>query len=562
MLGWGLKWKKDLLRLLKRLREENWDLYNNCRQREEAKRASDTTTRKDKDFSDQDPMLAQSFAIRGMAKILYDRFWEMASCSCHCIYLQLRCDTTSGNTLEAKSEAKSEAKFVLPTQSSRRHLPAIIGSIQFPLIIANISKRDGSIEEETPDAWDIHIIVESKLMANKADSRVVPLKRLASTAPDLPNQEGQERKKKIRFADNQTIITSSSWAIVTIPDDVDIKDSLPEVVSLEPSRVGMVSQSEGVSKDASTKLEPKRASGSESKPGLGGLGEGELIDLTGDKLQQESIRVLERLPFRFKFRAGKGSETITPSPELEKPEKESRTNPKGKGKQAAIIESEPQEPKSLPEKVSVRHEVGESSKTTTHELKHQKPKPKTQSSIARLAKSRVWKSLIPASDTPKLDPVEMKLLTQNFPEATTERPGAAGPMPMVKIPKVKESNTPDVKRAQTPRPRTAKHITVIPEAEEASVVDIEGTGTPSQNPSTTKLIIMISEIEEANIVDVEGAEAQKPSTTKPITVISGVEEANIPNVKGADIVSAEPNTPETAVQAPDLPATCAPKTKS
>lgn len=544
-------------------------MYHICRQREEAKRTSDTTARKDKDFLYQDPMLARLFAIRGISKILYDSLEEMSSCSCHCVYFQLRCDTASGGTFGAESNTK----FVLPMRLSSRHPPAMIESIQFPIIIANMRKGDGSIEQEASDDWDIHLLIKSKLEAKESNRRIVPLKRLASIASDFLNQEGQEQRKKIRFADNQTITTSSSWAIVTIPEDVDTKESIPKVVSLEPSRVGIVSQSEEVSGDISTKLAPetRRASSSkskeniegevlssQSKPGLGGLGESGLVDLTGEGLQ-ESMRMLERLSFRFKFRAGKGSGTSTPSPELEMPEKESSTDPKGKGKQATILESaESQQPRVLPEKVSDRHEVGESSKAATPASKHQKPRSKAQSPSARTSKSRVsrWKSFFPVSNPSTQDPVEMKLLTRNPPEAATEGPSAT--TLMMKTPQVEESNMPDVKGAEIENPSTAKPIAVIPESKEANVPEAE-----TQKSGTVKPVTVASGVEDADNVHVEQAEAQKSSIINPKTVISSAEEVNISAAKGADVASesAEPNTPEMAVQAPDLPKSTLPKPK-
>ncbi|PUU83114.1 hypothetical protein B9Z19DRAFT_211745 [Tuber borchii] len=161
ILTWGFKGKKDLLRLLKRLREENMDLYHICRQREEAKRASGTATEEGEDSAYRDPVLARLFAIRDMSKILYDSLKSMSSCSCHHVYLQLGHGAAGSDALGARSGAE----FVLPIWSGSRHQPAIVGRIGFPLVIASMGERD----------WDIHIIIESKLVIKEANRSFVSL---------------------------------------------------------------------------------------------------------------------------------------------------------------------------------------------------------------------------------------------------------------------------------------------------------------------------------------------------------------------------------------------------
>ncbi|KAG0138180.1 hypothetical protein HOY82DRAFT_642940 [Tuber indicum] len=190
-------------------------------------------------------ILARLLGIREQSRILYESLADMPSCECHRMGFQLLMENTSGKSRSAS-------------------IPAVLQILRFSLIVINTIEEDSSTLL-SGKCTGTRLVVTSELEPNGSDEVIKQLKNLMAVKP---RQDDRQPQKRIWFADDQVIDTSSDWALITIPDG--ISSSETTVLDLRPGL--KTGQSKATSGDGDLQLEvsgsksvPRSEAGSESR---------------------------------------------------------------------------------------------------------------------------------------------------------------------------------------------------------------------------------------------------------------------------------------------------------
>ncbi|CUS12039.1 unnamed protein product [Tuber aestivum] len=198
---WSFRRKKQLEILVQELRTKNNDLKNLLDQ----KKATEEI-RKEEPSAPLKHKLAQLLAFRERSMMFSKSLTAMPPCLCHCINLQLQSD------ISGTPKPISDQKLSASISQNNNVIPAIIETIRYLLIVTN---RDDNIDNPQPakKSTGRYFTITSELKPEESEKQMLLLKN--------PMAEWVKKdellQKRIWFADNQVIETSSPWAIVIGP---------------------------------------------------------------------------------------------------------------------------------------------------------------------------------------------------------------------------------------------------------------------------------------------------------------------------------------------------------
>lgn len=196
-MRWSLEWREKLEQLLNTLRKQNQDLTAIYAHQQ----ALQYTSNEPLPQNQEDMIPARLSALIEVSKLLCDSIAEMSFCDCHCVHFKL--DSEIGRI----AEVTQDPMLAPPIQGHIFSRQAIIR--KFPLVITKIDERDNLIIQPISEYSGTGIVISSE--PEERGIAMSPLKRLILVGP-----QGEESlRKHIRFADNQVVETSSTWAIVT-----------------------------------------------------------------------------------------------------------------------------------------------------------------------------------------------------------------------------------------------------------------------------------------------------------------------------------------------------------